>query len=58
MSPYEEYKDSELWKKLDLILKDLEENQDIEMTTDKDYVIGYLCENLFREFQLIKKSLQ
>jgi hypothetical protein len=58
MSPYEKYKNSELWIKLNDILKELEENQDIEITTHRDYVIGYLCENLQQEFQVIKKSLQ
>ncbi len=56
MFPYEKYKESELWMKLNDILEELEENQDIEITTHKDYVIGYLCENLQQEFQLIKKS--
>ena len=40
------YKDSELWQKVEKILAALEENQDIEITTVRDHVIGYFCQEL------------
>jgi hypothetical protein len=46
MFPYEDYKDTELWKKIDEILRELEENQDIKLTTAREYVVGYLCKRL------------
>jgi len=46
MFPYEKHKETELWKKVDTILRELEENQDIELTTTRDYVIGYFCQQL------------
>ncbi len=49
MPKYDEYQNTNLWKKLDEILKDLEENSDIQITTKRDYVIGYLCQKLQEE---------
>ena len=46
MTIYNEYKKDPLWEKIENILLELEENQDIEITTNKDYVIWYLVKNL------------
>ena len=46
MFPYEKHRASELWEEIDKILSDLEENNDIELTTARQYVIGYFCEQL------------
>lgn len=46
MFPYEKYRDSELWKEVEKIIRDLEENQDITRTTAPEYVIGYFCEKM------------
>ncbi len=54
MSKYDEYKNTDLWKIIDGILNDLEENSDIQITTARKYVIGYFCENLQNEFQSIE----
>jgi len=35
-----------LWSKIDKILLELEENQDIRITTAREYVIGYFCKQL------------
>jgi len=51
MSKYNEYQNTDLWKKLDKILKDLEENSDIEITTKRDLVIGYICKKLQEDSQ-------
>lgn len=46
MSRYDRFKGTELWKKIDEILAELEDNQDITLTTVRDYVIGYFCEQI------------
>ncbi len=40
--PYTEFESSPLWSVVDSALSDLEENQDIQITTHRRYVIGYL----------------
>ncbi len=44
--PYKELEGSELWKTIEDSLKLLQENDDIEITTKPEYVIGYLCKSL------------
>ena len=56
MDKYDEYITTDLWKSIDGILRDLEENQDIQITTTRKYVIGYFCENLPKELQSIEKQ--
>ncbi len=46
MFKYQEYENTDLWKSIDHILEDLEENSDIQITTARKYVIGYFCETL------------
>lgn len=46
MFPYEKYRNLELWNEIDRILAELEENSDIDITTAREYVIGYFCEQL------------
>lgn len=43
---YNQCRDGELWMKIDEILIDLEENQDIEIRTAREYIIGYFCQKL------------
>lgn len=35
-----------MWVKIDEILTDLEENQDVEIRTVREYIIGYFCQEL------------
>ena len=49
MFPYEEYKNSELWQRIHKIVADLEENGDIELTTAREYVVGYFCKQLIED---------
>lgn len=42
-SPYKESEQTELWRIISQSIDDLEENQDINITTNKEYVIGYIC---------------
>ena len=44
--PYEKYENTELWKTLDNAINSLVDNKDIELTTNIEYVIGYLCKCL------------
>ena len=41
--PYKEYENSKTWNALALLIKDLVDNEDIELLTPKEYVIGYIC---------------
>lgn len=42
-STYKELEQTELWKIVSKSIVDLEANKDIIVTTNKDYVIGYIC---------------
>ncbi|WP_257667139.1 hypothetical protein [Parapedobacter tibetensis] len=44
--PYKEYEQTQLWELIDKAIDDLIQNQDIELTTRKEYVVGYLCKNI------------
>jgi len=44
--PYMEYENTALWIVLQKAINELKENQDIEITTKEEYVIGYLCKSL------------
>ena len=45
-TPYTDYRDTEEWVIIEYLLKELESNQDIELKTAPEYVIGYLVEKL------------
>lgn len=40
---YEEYEDTVLWESVVNAINDLIENQDLEVKTKKEYVVGYIC---------------
>jgi hypothetical protein len=42
--PYIEFERHPIWKVIDAAVSDLENNQDIKLTTPRPYVIGYLCQ--------------
>lgn len=46
---YNKYKTYPLWKKLDQLIADLESNKDIQITTSRNNVIGYLVKNILEE---------
>lgn len=52
--PYTAYEESMLWKVIDNQLAQLERNGDLQITTARQYVIGYLCKEL-DEADLIAK---
>jgi hypothetical protein len=44
--PYEEYETSKLWKIVKSSIEELVENNDIELFTPIEYVVGYICKNI------------
>ena len=44
--PYEEYETSKLWVIVKSSIEELVENNDIELFTPIEYVIGYICKNI------------
>lgn len=44
--PYKKFGNTKLWKLLDSAFDDLVKNQDIELKTSKNYVVGYLCKKI------------
>jgi hypothetical protein len=45
-TPYQQYRDTEEWAIIANLLSELENNQDIELKTAPEYVVGYLVEKL------------
>lgn len=44
--PYKEYEASELWMLVKSSVEELVENNDIELSTPIEYVVGYICKNI------------
>ena len=44
--PYKEFEKTQLWRIINNAVDELIKNQDIELNTRKEYVIGYLCKIL------------
>ena len=44
--PYEEYETSKLWKIVKSSIEELVENNDIELFTPIEYIVGYICKNI------------
>jgi len=44
--PYEDLEGTPRWKVLDHALQDLIDNQDLEETTDRRYLVGYIAQQL------------
>lgn len=44
--PYEKYEKTEIWTIVSKALIELQKNQDIEITTKEEYVIGFLCKKI------------
>lgn len=45
--PYKQYENTRAWKTIQQALSELMENQDIEITTREEYVVGFLCKVLY-----------
>ncbi|MCE8163509.1 MAG: hypothetical protein I3273_06945 [Candidatus Moeniiplasma glomeromycotorum] len=57
ITPYSQYQNTEEWVIIAHLLKELEDNQDIELKTAPEYVVGYLVEKL-RNKDLFKEQEQ
>ena len=44
--PYEEYETSKLWGLVKSSIEELVENNDMELFTPIEYVVGYICKNI------------
>lgn len=44
--PYEEYEASRLWEFVKSSIEDLVENNDIELFTPIEYIVGHICKNI------------
>jgi len=47
--PYEEFEGTVLWEALTKAINDLIENQDLEVKTKKEYVVGYICNEVVNQ---------
>lgn len=45
-SHYESYKNTQEWQLIEKAIQDLMDNQDIQLLTERDYVVGYLTKQL------------
>ena len=54
--PYKDFENSDLWKSLDKALVELEANQDVQITTAREYVVGYICKYLLEKEVSTKKE--
>lgn len=46
--PYTEFEGTKLWRVIDKALDDLVENRDLTETTDRRYIVGYLCKRIVK----------
>lgn len=44
--PYEMFVGTPLWDVINKGINDLVENKDIEETTNREYIVGYLCKKI------------
>ena len=44
--PYVDFEQTEQWDKIFQLIEDLIENNDLELYTPIEYVVGYLCQGL------------
>jgi hypothetical protein len=56
--PYEEFEDTDLWNIVKKAVADLQQNQDIVLTTRLEYVVGYICKQLKGSNLLTAESLR
>jgi hypothetical protein len=54
--PYIEYEGTLLWSLIDEAVDDLVINKDIELTTRKEYVIGYFCKMLHEKYEHLQEN--
>jgi hypothetical protein len=55
--PYTEYIDTPLWRALVSALADLEASHEITIETGRDYVVGYICQELAAKWVIASAAL-
>jgi|SRR5215203_3703788 len=55
--PYENFENTPLWTTVNNSLAELEQNQDIKITTRKELVIGYICKQHRDRLKAVEKKL-
>ena len=55
--PYIEFEQTPLWKAIDAAVAELERNRDVELSTARTHVIGYLCQQLSAQGTVSESSL-
>lgn len=53
--PHKEYETSKLWIFVKSSIEDLVENNDIELFTPIEYVVGYICKIYLQMISLVEK---
>jgi len=56
--PYKEFEGLVLWQSIDKAIKELEGNNDIQLTTARELVVGYLCKSLVEGYSVDEDSEQ
>lgn len=56
--PYIEYENGKLWRLIKRLLRELEKNSDIKITTKNEYVVGFLCKAISNNLKTPKKKLK
>lgn len=47
--PYKKYESSPYWPVIRKLIEDLEDNNDLELQTLIEYIVGYICKGLEQE---------
>ena len=55
--PYLQFDKTPLWLAIDFAISELERNRGVELTTSRNYVIGYLCQQLSAKQLVTPKSI-
>jgi hypothetical protein len=55
--PYREFEQTPLWRAIDIAVAELEQNNDVELRTTREHVIGYLCRLLAAQGTVTESSL-
>jgi hypothetical protein len=55
--PYTEFENTPLWRVIKKAVRDLEKNQDLNLTARPEYIVGYICKQLKRRELVNSESL-
>jgi hypothetical protein len=55
--PYKQYESDPIWRVVDQAVRALAKNGDIQETTERQYIVGFLCEKLSQSDLLAPKVI-